>query len=174
MNLFAKKIVILYPLYVEGMKKFLLQGGLILSFFLLSSCVANLDRVRVESYGLKDVTFSGASRVQMNVSIKVYNPTGKKLTLQRAAFDVLDGDAVIARMRLLEAVDIPASSDGYHLLPVELNITDMLALLTGGIDLNNPQLDKLLVNGSLKVRAGLLSKTVAVHNKTIEQLLKEL
>jgi LEA14-like dessication related protein len=136
--------------------------------------VSNLDRVRIDNYNLEDVAFVGASKVKINVSIKVHNPTAKKLTLQQVAFDVLDDDAVIARMRLVEAVEIPASSDGYHTLPVELNITNMLALLTGGIDLNNLQLDKLFVNGSLHMKAGLLSKTITVRNKTIGQLLKEL
>ncbi|MDR2359246.1 MAG: hypothetical protein LBD87_05545 [Prevotellaceae bacterium] len=156
------------------MKKVLLRNGLILSFFLLSSCVDNLDRVRIDNYGLEDVAFVGASKVKMNVSIKVYNPTAKKLTLQHAAFDVLDDDAVVARMHLVETVEIPASSDGYYALPVELNITNMLALLTGDIDLNNLQLDKLLVSGSLQMKAGLLRKTITVRNKTIGQLLKEL
>lgn len=156
------------------MKKFLLRNGVALSLFLLSSCVSNLDQVRIASYGLQDVAFTGASKVTMNVSIQVHNPTAKKLTLQRAAFDVLNDDMVIARMRLLEAVEIPASSDGHYMLPVELNITNMLMLLTSGIDLNNPQLDNLLVNGSLQMKAGSLSKTVTVRKKTIGQLLKEL
>jgi LEA14-like dessication related protein len=123
---------------------------------------------------LQDVTFAGTSKVKMNVSIEVHNPTNKKLTLQRAAFDVLNDDVVIAQMRLLEAVEIPASSDGYHALPMELNIINMLMLLTSGIDLNNPQLDNLLVNGSLQMKAGWFSKTVTIRKKTIGQLLKEL
>jgi LEA14-like dessication related protein len=130
--------------------------------------------VRIESYGLDNVAFASTSKIKMTVSIKVHNPTAKKLTLQRAAFDVLDDDAVIAHLHLLEAVEIPASSDGYHSLPLELNVTNMLALLSGGIDLKNPQLDKLLVNGSLKMKAGRLSKTITIRNKTIDQLLKEL
>ena len=156
------------------MKKFLLLNGFALFFFLLSSCTAHLDRVRIDNYGLNNVTFAGTSKIKMTVSIKVYNPTAKKLTLQRAAFDVLDDDAIIARMHLLEAVEIPASSDSYYSVPMELNITNMFALLSGGIDLKNPQLDKLLVNGSLKMKAGRLSKTITVRNKTIDQLLKEL
>jgi LEA14-like dessication related protein len=159
---------------MKSMRKFLLRSGLALSVFLASSCVARLDQVRVADFRLDKVAFSGASKMTLSVSIKVYNPTAKKLTLQSAAFDVLENDAVIARLRLLEAVEVPASSDGYHVLPMELKITDMLALLTSGIDLQNPPLEKLLVNGSLKMKAGMLSKTVTVQEKTIEQLLKEL
>ncbi|MDR3350565.1 MAG: hypothetical protein LBN98_02805 [Prevotellaceae bacterium] len=156
------------------MKKTLLSNAAALLLFLLPSCVASLEQVRVESYGVEDVVFAGASRITMTLSIKVHNPSTRKLTLQHAAFDVLDSDAPVARLRLLEPVEIPASSDVSCALPVELEITNMLALLTGGIDLRNPQLDDLLVNGSLQVKAGLLRKTVNIRKKTVGQLLKEL
>ncbi|MDR3133597.1 MAG: hypothetical protein LBU42_06190 [Prevotellaceae bacterium] len=156
------------------MKKILLRSGFVSFLFLFSSCVANLDRVRIDSYSLENVAFSGASKAKINLSIKVYNPTARKLTLEHAAFDVSGDGGVIARLHLMEAVEIPAESDGYHSLPVELNITNMLALLAGGMDLNNPPLDKLLLSGSLKVKAGMLSRTITVQNKTIGQLLKEL
>jgi LEA14-like dessication related protein len=156
------------------MKKFLLRNVLVLSLFGASSCVADLDRVQVNDYRLDQVTFAGASKIKITVSIKVYNPTAKILTLKSAAFDVLDGDVAIARIHLTESVDVPASSDGYHTLPLELSITNMLALFASSIDLHNPQLEKLLVSGSLKVKAGLLNKTVTIREKTIGQLLKSL
>ena len=114
------------------------------------------------------------SKIVVDTELKVYNPTKKKLTLKNGDFDVLYENMVFARLKFTGETEIPAQSNDYQAVPMELNITNMLALLSSGIDIRNPEIEKLIVNGSLKVKVGALSKTFPVENVTLEQLLNSL
>jgi LEA14-like dessication related protein len=138
---------------------------------LLSACTGGLKDVRIEDFKVNDVKLSSA-RLLIDASIKVHNPTGRDIHLKELELDVLNNRQPFAHLSLQKAVTIPARSDEYHSLPLVLNVSDMLALLTGGIDIHNPKLEQFAVNGHLKLKTGALSKKIKVQEQTLEQLLK--
>ncbi len=156
------------------MRKFYNSVLLVLLVVFLSACTTNFDEVRVEDFRVNNMAMESLSKINIDASLKVNNPTKSLLTLKEADFDVLMNGTVIAHLRMLGETEIPAKSADYQAVPMELKVTNMIALLTSGIDLQNINIEKFVVNGSLKVKAGMWSKTFPVENMTLEQLMKSM
>ncbi len=157
------------------MRRFLLQSFTVVVVLLLSSCSGGLDKVRVDDFRVDNISFVNSSKINIAAALKVVNPTGKKIVLKTAEFDVLtNGGLVFAHLRMPEPATVPAKSEDYQPLQLELRITNMMALLSGDINLSELNIEDFLVDGAVQMKSGVLSKTFKVKDMTLGQLLKSL
>jgi LEA14-like dessication related protein len=154
------------------MKKSIYVGGCAFLLLAISACTTDFSAVRVDDFRVENIDASNLKKIRVDVSLKVVNPTKRTLELKAADFDVLNDGAVFAHLRMIEPVLVPARSDDYRRLPLELQITDVMALLTMNINLRELNLEQWVLNGSVKLKAGIWSRTRKVENATLAQVLQ--
>ena len=138
--------------------------------FLLTSCV-KYDDISVDDVRVNDIKFESTSKIIVKLSIKVDNGTKKNLTLKNAAFDIETANSVVfANFQLLRAAQVKPMSDDYYPVEAQVNISDLLALISYGIDIRNPDIDKIFATGTMKLKAGCMVHTLKVKHMSLQQL----
>ncbi|MDR0667276.1 MAG: hypothetical protein LBF90_01495 [Prevotellaceae bacterium] len=145
----------------------------LLPLALLSACTTDFSGVRVDDFRVDSLRMASMSTIRIHASLKITNPTRQAILLRTADFDVSVDDGVFAHLRLLGEVPVPAGSSEFRPVPLELQITDWLAVIGfGKINADNleKQLDKFVLNGDLHLKAGVWRRTLKVKNRTLKQL----
>jgi LEA14-like dessication related protein len=147
-------------------------GFFLLIMAAMSACTTDFSGVRVDDFRIDSLRLTGMSKARISASLKIINPTKKLIQLKSAEFDVSTDGGVFAHLRLLEAVPVPAGATDYQPVPLELQITDWLAVI-GNIDLRNLEqdLDRFLLSGEMKIKAGAWSRTLKVENRTLKEII---
>ncbi|MDR0729565.1 MAG: LEA type 2 family protein [Prevotellaceae bacterium] len=149
-----------------------------IGFFLLmmvaaGACTTDFSKVRFDDFRVDSLHVASLSKIYISASLKITNPTKQVIRLRAADFDVSVDGAVFAHLRLREEVLAPAKSSDFLSVPLELQITDWLAVLGIGkinADEMEEQLEKFILNGHLHVKAGVWNRTLWVQNRTLKQL----
>lgn len=140
---------------------------------LMSACTTDFSEVRVDDFRVDSLRMASISTIRIHASLKIKNPTRQAIVLRAADFDVSVDDGVFAHLRLLDEVPVPAGSSDFRPVPLELQITDWLAVIgLGKINVDNLEkhLDSFVLNGDLHLKAGVWRRTLKVENRTLKQL----
>ncbi|MDR2361969.1 MAG: LEA type 2 family protein [Prevotellaceae bacterium] len=139
-----------------------------------AGCTTDFREVHFDDFQIDSLRMVGTSKIYISASLKITNPTRQAIRLRAADFDVSADSVVFARLRLREEASAPAQTVAVLSVPLELQITDWLALI-GSVNVRTieAELDRLLLNGSLRVKAGCWNRTLQVQNRTLKQLVDD-
>lgn len=142
----------------------------ILPAALLLSC-GSLNDINVSQSKDPQLKSLKGSKATLQLAANVDNPTCYVLKLKKAEFDVLRSGYTFATLSLPKKLKVPKRSNQLQTVDLELHLKNPLALLAGGFELD---LDDFTFTGTIKVGAGLLSKTMKFDNVTLDQLMRTL
>ena len=143
--------------------------------FAFLSC-SQYEKIIIEDVAISNYKFEGTSKVLVDLSVKIYNGSNKNLSLKDIDFTLSNNRGVgLAHVVLLKSPPkIRPHSDNSYPVQLQVNLINLMALLSSGIDLQDPNIDNLLVNGKIKVKVGCLSHARAVKNQTVKDLVNSL
>jgi LEA14-like dessication related protein len=154
------------------MKIIIRTGFFLLTIATLSACTTDFSKVCVDDFRIDSLQMAGSSKMHINASLKITNPTKQAIQLKTADFDVSTDGEVFAHLHLQEVVRVPARSSDFQPVSLELKITNWLAVI-GSINIRHIEedLDKFLLNGELHVKAGVWNRTLKVENRTLKEIM---
>jgi LEA14-like dessication related protein len=135
---------------------------------LLASCAPYRD-IEVNDFTIDHVSMQG-SRILINFSAMVNNPN-RAFVLHSAGGDLNLGEKAFANAELLKSIIIPAKSNERCSGQLQLTIQDLMAALQMGLDAKSWDLNALIFNGDLQVRAAWLKKKFRYNNVPLAQLI---
>lgn len=135
------------------MKKFHLIFPLLAVLLLSASCIRQDD---FRFLGVEGATMHGLTRA--DVLVRIENRSSRNVTLQDARLHVFNEGAEVCEIRLRNEVVIPKRSSEAICLPLQLRVSDPLALYGLIKSLSGKSIGHLTVSGSGTVKSGRLKK----------------
>ena len=143
---------------------------LLLAIFTFCSCSKPKDLTygTISDVSVKNMSLSG---VDVEATIPVENLNGYDITVQDAQMDLLANDKVLAHLTQLYPVVIAGKSKHDYKVGASIKLANAGALMTL-MSLANGDNANLTLDGTLKAKAVVISKTVKVHQTNIQDYLK--
>ena len=143
---------------------------LLLAIFSICSCSKPKDLTygAITDVSVKNLSLSGAD---VEATIPVENLNGYDITVQDAQMDLLANDKVIAHINQGYPVIIKSKSKQDYKVGASIKLANAGALMTI-MSLANGNNAVLTLDGTLKAKALVVTKTVKVHQTNIQDYLK--
>lgn len=128
---------------------------------LLSSCSFYKA---VDIGGVNDVDFKGMvdNKVQLKLNVPIENPNGYKLKIKDMDLDVHINGKYLGKMKNSEVIVVPKKSNEVIEFPVEIQVKNMLGSMGLFYKLRNSKSAEMKIEGTIKVKAVMRSKTIKV------------
>ncbi|MFC2151262.1 LEA type 2 family protein [Bacteroidota bacterium] len=138
--------------------------GIILIVVILGSCNAyeSINIGNVNNVNLKGMV---ENKISLELQVPVSNPNGFKIKIKSMDLDVtLNGD-YLGNMKNANEIIIPAKSDQVQNILVDVYVKNPLASMAVMYKLRKSKNIEMQIEGTIKVKAFLRSKTVKVSEK---------
>jgi LEA14-like dessication related protein len=146
------------------MKRIINIIPLILIVIVLSSCSIYKP---VDIGDVNNVDFKGMAdnKVNLNLKVPISNPNGYKIKIKSMDLDLKINGNYIGKMTIADVIVIPRKSEEVQEFPVEIIVRNPLASMAIMYKLRNAKSFEMELNGTIKVKAFLNSKTIKVSEK---------
>lgn len=131
---------------------------------ILSSCNAYKT---VNFTGVKHVEFKGMmnNKISLELSVPIENPNWYKLKIKSMDFDVRVNGSYLGKMKNGKEIIIPAKSDTLQVFPVDIYVKNLFGAMSTLNKMRNSRSVEMQIEGSMKVKALLSSKTIEISEK---------
>jgi LEA14-like dessication related protein len=142
---------------------------LILIIIALSGC--NVYK-SVDIGDINNVEFKGIvdNKVNLNMEIPITNSNGFKIKIKSMDLDLKINGNYIGKMTIANEIIIPPKSEEIHKFPVEIIVKNPLASMAVMYKLRKAKSFEMEINGPIKVKAFISSKTIKVSEKQTVRL----
>ncbi len=146
------------------MKRIINLIGLILITVVLSSCNAYKS---VNIGDIDSVNFKGMidNKISLELQVPVTNPNGYKIKIKSMDLDITVNGSYLGKLKNTIEIVIPAKSDEIQNFPVEIYVKNALASMASMYKLRKAKSLEMQIEGTIKVKALLNSKTIKVSEK---------
>ena len=146
------------------MKRIINLIGLILLTVVLSSCNAYKS---VNIGDIDSVNFKGMidNKISLELQVPVTNPNGYKIKIKSMDLDITVNGSYLGKLKNTIEIVIPAKSDEIQNFPVEIYVKNALASMASMYKLRKAKSLEMQIEGTIKVKALLNSKTIKVSEK---------
>lgn len=125
----------------------------------------------------KDLELKGVEGVELGkvnngkidgiMKVRIYNPNSFPITITKAKFDVFSSDVRIGDANLSRKFKIKANSEETYDVEIDANVKNLLTGGLGGlVNMLAGNKPKVTLDGNLKARSFLISKTIPVKFET--------
>ncbi len=148
----------------KRMKRIINLIGLILLTVVLSSCNAYKS---VNIGDIDSVNFKGMidNKISLELQVPVTNPNGYKIKIKSMDLDITVNGSYLGKLKNTIEIVIPAKSDEIQNFPVEIYVKNALASMASMYKLRKAKSLEMQIEGTIKVKALLNSKTIKVSEK---------
>ena len=148
----------------KQMKRITNLIGLILLTIVLSSCNAYKS---VNIGYIENVNFKGMvdNRISLELQVPITNPNRYKIKIKSMDLDVTVNGNYLGKMKNSSEIVIPAKSDEVHNFLVDIYVKNALASMASMYKLRKAKSIEMQIEGTIKVKALLNSKTIKVSEK---------
>ena len=131
---------------------------------ILSSCNAYKT---VNFTGVDHVEFKGMmnNKISLELNVPIENPNWYKLKIKSMDFDVRVNGSYLGKMKNGEEIVIPAKSDTLQVFPVDIYVKNLFGAMSTLNKMRNSRSVEMQIEGSMKVKALLSSKTIEISEK---------
>ncbi len=135
--------------------------GIILLIFILNGCNAYKS---IDIGDIENVNFKGMvnSKISLELSIPITNPNGYKIKIKSMDLDVSIDGKYLGKLKNTNEIIIPAKSDEVQNILVDIHIKNMLSGMSSFYKISNSKSFKMQIEGTIKAKAFLSSKTIKV------------
>ncbi|MCD4834350.1 MAG: LEA type 2 family protein [Bacteroidales bacterium] len=139
-------------------------AGLIVLFIILSSCDAYKS---VDIGDIENVNFKGMvdNKISLELQVPVTNPNGYKIKIKSMDLDVTINGSYLGKLKNSSEIIIPAKSDEVHNFLVDIYVKNALSSIASMYKLRKAKNLEMQIEGTIKVKALLNSKTIKVSEK---------
>jgi LEA14-like dessication related protein len=146
------------------MKRAIKIISLILAVFILASCsiyksVDIGDVNNVDFKGMKDNKFI------LNLAVPISNTNGYKIKIKSMDLDLKINGSYIGKMTIENEIVVPPKSDEVQEFPIVIVVRNPLASMATMYKMRNSKSFDMEMEGTIKVKALLKSKTIKVSEK---------
>ena len=138
--------------------------GIVLISIVLSSCNAYES---VDIGGVDNVNFKGMvdNKVSLELLVPITNPNAYKIKIKSMDLDVTINGKYLGKLKNADEIVIPAKSDEIQNFPVDIYVKNMLASMSSLYKMRKSGKFEMEIEGTMKVKAFLHSKTIEVSEK---------
>jgi len=141
-------------------------GIIIWSFcFLLSACT-DFKEIEVGSPTAIIVKSIKDNKINADLSIPISNPNNLKFKITQINLDVIVNENYLGKITTGKNVLIPANSNENHLFNLNLEVKSIAKGIISIINVFGSGKVKVESKGYIKIRSGLIVKSLPVENKT--------
>ena len=146
------------------MKQIINLIGLILLTIVLSSCNAYKS---VNIGYIENVNFKGMvdNKISLELQVPVTNPNRYKIKIKSMDLDVTINGNYLGKLKNTSEIIIPAKSDEVHNFLVDIYVKNALSSIASMYKLRKAKSLEMQIEGTIKVKALLNSKTIKVSEK---------
>jgi len=141
--------------------------GLIFILALLCSC-SGLKQIRIEEVRNVQLKPFKGSTLEVGLEARVNNPSYRKVQLTKLELNVQRGNTPFAAISATEKINIPRRSNDFTPVPLEIRLRNVLSAIMA-LQAKNFSIDELTVEGEIRAKAFLLSKTIRIEKMSIQQ-----
>lgn len=136
----------------------------VLVISLLSSCSVYKQ---VDIGGVNNVDFKGMvdNKVSLKLNVSVENPNSYKLKITEMDLDVTLNGSYLGKMKNSEEIIIPKKSNDVQIFPVDIHVKNMFGSMGLFYKLRKKGDVEMLIEGTIKVKALMRTKTIKVSEK---------
>ncbi|RKR81315.1 late embryogenesis abundant protein [Mucilaginibacter gracilis] len=144
---------------------------LITALVILAGCSKPKDLTygAITDVSVKNLSLSG---VDVEATIPVDNPNSYAITVQEANLDLMLDDKVIAHVLQSYPVTVAAKTKGDYKVGASIKLANAGAIMSLMSLMNNNTDRNLSLDGTLKAKSFVITKTVQVHQTNIQNYLK--
>ena|ERR1700748_338008 len=149
----------------------LIKGTVLLSaLFIMSSCSKpkDLKYGAITDVSIKNLSLSG---VDVEATIPVENPNGYEINIYDANFDLAMNDKVIAHVTQLYPVTIAGKTRADYKVGASIKLANAGAIMSLMSLMHNSDTN-LKLDGTLRAKSFVFTKTVQVHQSGIQNYLR--
>ena len=138
--------------------------GLVLISIILSSC--NAYKL-IDIGDVNSVNFKGMvdNKISLELLLPINNPNGYKIKIKSMDLDVTVNGNYLGKMKNVNEIVIPAKSNEIQNFLVDIYVKNMLTSMSSMYKLRNAKSFEMQIEGTIKVKAFLRSKTIKVSEK---------
>lgn len=140
---------------------------------MLSSC-GNIEEVELRNVEVTRVNMTGSTQGVAHLAITVYNPTHSPLVLAKAQGALSRDKKHLANFRLLHPARVPGDGLYTETAQVEFELINLFSIFTQGFKFDERTFQNMLVDGQIKVRAGLASKNLRIKEQSVKDFVRTL
>ena len=131
---------------------------------LLSSCSAYKS---VNIGDVENVDFKGMvdNKISLELKVPVTNTNAYKIKIKNMDLDVTINGRYLGKMINAKEIVIPAKSDSVQVFPVDIQVRNILSSMSSLYKLRNSKSFEMQIEGTIKVKALMRSKTIKVSEK---------
>ncbi len=139
-------------------------AGLLVLLIILSSCNAYKS---VNIGDVSNVNFKGMvdNKISLELSVPVTNPNGYKIKIKDMDLDVTINGKYLGKMKNTNEIVIPSKSDEIQVFPVDIHVSNLLTSMSSLYKIRKSKSFEMQIEGKIKVKAFLNSKTIEVSEK---------
>ena len=143
--------------------------GVLLIIILFSSC--NVYK-SVNIGGVDDVDFKGMvdNKINLELKVPITNPNGYKIKITSMDLDVTVNGKYLVKMKNAGVIIIPKKSDEVQNFPVNIYVKNLLGSMSALYKMRKMKSFEMQIEGTIKVKAMLRSKTIEVSEKQMISL----
>jgi len=121
----------------------------------------------VDIGGVDKVDFKGMAdnKVSLQLKVPIENPNGYKLKITKMDLDVTLNGKYLGKMTNSEDILIPKKSSEVQIFPVDIYVKNMLGSMSMFYKLRNMKSVEMQIEGKIKVKALMRTKTIEVSEK---------
>ena len=105
------------------------------------------------------------NKVNLELKVPVTNPNGYKIKITSMDLDVTINGKYLGKMKNAEVITIPKKSDEIHNFPVNIYVKNLLGSMSVLYKMRKMKSFEMQIEGTIKVKAMLRSKTIEVSEK---------
>ncbi|MEG0518020.1 MAG: hypothetical protein RR555_04000 [Bacteroidales bacterium] len=140
---------------------------------LLSSCAGYRD-ITIGTVDVAKVKLNSASKVSLDLSVCVSNPTKANFTLTNVQGMLYRDDIPFANLALSEQISVPANYSGDVLIKTNITLLDPMAVLVMGLNLKSWHMDEFKIKLKATVKKGAFKKSIKLNNIPLDKLVKKI
>lgn len=140
---------------------------------LLSSCAGYRD-IAIGTVDVAKVKLNSASKVNLDLSVYVSNPTNANFTLTDIQGVLYRDDIPFADLTLNEPVSVSANYIGNILVKTNITLLDPMAVLVMGLNLKSWHMDEFKIKLKATVKKGAFKKSIKLNNIPLDKLVKKI
>ena len=153
------------------MKKFSII--FLLMAILFQGC-ANYRKIYLEDVEFGKVRMTALTKVEVQVTLKINNPTKSVFYISDLNGSLDGAGTEFARFSLVEEVAVQPGSPSLVPARIAVEVTDPLALLAKGFNLQALMKENFTVDAAVQVRKGVAKKWFRVKDIPLQELLENL
>ncbi len=134
-----------------------------------ASCYKNITVGKIEGVKINKISQQGVS---LEIAVPIKNPNFYKIKIKKADLKIFLNDFELGKIKKVYSFVIPKKSNQVHKLKVDIEVSNFMTGLFALMSSLSKRKIKIKINGKIKAKASIFSKSIKVDEESNVKLFK--